>query len=541
MATSFPLPALPLEWSQAESWLEQFGFYSVGANIPNNRKKATFLANCGVDAYNLIRSLILPISLTEVRVVFDEPNAENNEISIVQTLSNHLRPRRILHYERYKFFNCFQKQRKIQEFVADLRTKSSTSDFADLKDALLLTQFIIGLNDSKLREKFLSKIELTFEQAIQEALLFEESSCAASSISNSNELSNSICSLARSSTEIRSSEKTKDYICNSCGLKHSRLTCKFKDAKCYRCGKLGHISKVCQSSSQSHRGFKVQKSTEELNSLEIHALSGKHSFQREFFINGHKEIFLIDTGSPVSIIPENVSKTVCHQIHDSNHHLNLRCYSGNKVHVIATSEVDISEENTGKSAHGEILIVKEGKCILGCDFIERLDLISLNAMNCFGANTVANFHLKGDLSVLHGRVFPPRSLSHAMKLKVEEDIRDKLRRGILVPCEKPLVSAPIVPVIKSSGAVRVCGDYSMTANKIIDCGSYHIPSFDEIVHQIGHARVYSRIDLKEAYLQIPLSEQAQRYTTISTHLGYFSFTRLPFGISVSPSVSRIHG
>ena len=36
--------------------------------------------------------------------------------------------------------------------------------------------------------------------------------------------------------------------------------------------------------------------------------------------------------------------------------------------------------------------------------------------------------------------------------------------------------------------------------------------------------------------QIPLSDEAQQYTTVSTHLGHFSFTRLPFGISASARV-----
>jgi len=171
---------------------------------------------------------------------------------------------------------------------------------------------------------------------------------------------------------------------------------------------------------------------------------------------------------------------------------------------------------------------------LGCDFISAFNLVSLNAIT--GTNSVAEFHLKGDESNLHGKIFPPRSLSHNMRLKVEEDIRQKLRSGVLVPCKNPIVAAPIVPVVKSSGAVRVCGDYALTTNKIIDCGSYHIPSFDEIIQDIGFAKFYSRIDLKEAYLQVPLSAEAQRYTTISTHLGHFSYTRLPFGISASPRV-----
>ena len=176
--------------------------------------------------------------------------------------------------------------------------------------------------------------------------------------------------------------------------------------------------------------------------------------------------------------------------------------------------------------------MQQGKCILGRDYIDMLKVISVNQL--VAANVLAQFHLEGNESTLHGKTFPPRSLAHGMKLKVEEDIKRKLQDGILVPCEYPIVSAPIV--IRSSGMVWVCSDYTLTANKIIDAGSYHIPTFNEIIEDIGKVKFYSKIDLKEAYLQVPLSAEVQKYTTISTHVGHFSFTRLLFGISASPHV-----
>ena len=178
--------------------------------------------------------------------------------------------------------------------------------------------------------------------------------------------------------------------------------------------------------------------------------------------------------------------------------------------------------------------MQQGKCILGRDFIDMLKVISVNQLAA--ANVLAQFHLKGNESTLHGKIFSPHSLAHGMKLKVEEDIKRKLQDGILVPCKNPIVSAPIVPVIKSSGMVQVCGDYTLTANKIIYARSYHIPTFNEIIEDIGKVKFYSKIDLKEAYLQVPLSAEVQKYTTISTHMGNFSFTRLLFGILASPRV-----
>ena len=104
MATRFPLPNLPLEWSKTESWLEQFNFYIISANINTDKKKATFLANCGPEAFDLVRGLLLPDKLTDNNVTFDLPVEGQNQVFILQRLTEHLKPKRILQYERYKFF-----------------------------------------------------------------------------------------------------------------------------------------------------------------------------------------------------------------------------------------------------------------------------------------------------------------------------------------------------------------------------------------------------------------------------------------------------
>ena len=62
IATSFPLPTMPLEWHKTENWLERYEFYIQSAKLTDT-KKATFLANCGQDAYELIKGLLLPRKL----------------------------------------------------------------------------------------------------------------------------------------------------------------------------------------------------------------------------------------------------------------------------------------------------------------------------------------------------------------------------------------------------------------------------------------------------------------------------------------------
>ena len=241
----FPLSKLPTEWSKAESWLEQFSFYVISASIDDDKKKAVFLANCGTEAFDLVKNLIQPEKLSNSKVIFDVPPVGEDKISILECLTNHLKPKKILHYERFKFFSAIQKQRSVHQFVAELRMLSSTCEFDDLKDQLLLTQFIIGVDSKKLQERFLTKVGLTFETAIQEALLMEESTNAASAINIGGSSSTEICAMKSfKSANIKTRSNTMGP-CKSCGELHSRQICKFRNVKCYKCQRFGHVARVC--------------------------------------------------------------------------------------------------------------------------------------------------------------------------------------------------------------------------------------------------------------------------------------------------------
>ena len=49
-------------------------------------------------------------------------------------------------------------------------------------------------------------------------------------------------------------------------------------------------------------------------------------------------------------------------------------------------------------------------------------------------------------------------------------------------------------------------------------------------------KIFSKIDLSNAYLQVPFHEDSTKFTTINTHQGLYQYTRLPFGVSSSPGI-----
>ncbi len=57
-----------------------------------------------------------------------------------------------------------------------------------------------------------------------------------------------------------------------------------------------------------------------------------------------------------------------------------------------------------------------------------------------------------------------------------------------------------------------------------------------MLHKLNGAYVFSKIDLQNAFSQIPLDDNSKALTTITTPFGLFAYNFLPFGLSVSLSI-----
>ena len=123
-----------------------------------------------------------------------------------------------------------------------------------------------------------------------------------------------------------------------------------------------------------------------------------------------------------------------------------------------------------------------------------------------------------------------------MREKVDAELDRLQKEGIISPIQNSPWAAPIVPVLKPDQSVRICGDYRLTANKVIRLDTYPIPRFDDLMVKIGGGSVYSKLDMSQAYSQLCLEEDSKQYTVINTQKGLFKYNRLSFGISAAPGI-----
>ena len=148
--------------------------------------------------------------------------------------------------------------------------------------------------------------------------------------------------------------------------------------------------------------------------------------------------------------------------------------------------------------------------------------------------------VKGHLQVnsdAEPRFCKARNVPYALRDKVEEELSRLERDGIIEPVEFSDWAAPIVPVLEGNGQnVRICGDFKLTVNKASMLDTYPLPRIDDLYASLAGGQSFTKIDLKNAYLQIELEEEFKKYVTINTSRGLFQYNRLPFGVSSSPAI-----
>ena len=65
---------------------------------------------------------------------------------------------------------------------------------------------------------------------------------------------------------------------------------------------------------------------------------------------------------------------------------------------------------------------------------------------------------------------------------------------------------------------------------------YPIPKIEDIFARLEGGKVFTKLDSSQAYQQLNLDAESQKYLVINTHKGLFRYTRSPFAISSVPRI-----
>jgi hypothetical protein len=140
-------------------------------------------------------------------------------------------------------------------------------------------------------------------------------------------------------------------------------------------------------------------------------------------------------------------------------------------------------------------------------------------------------------SIYTGDAVPVRGKPYRMGPHQQSIVRDQLDtmldHGVIEPSNSPWAS-PIVLVRKKSGDFRFCVDYRHL-NALTVKDKYPLPRIDETLESLRGATIFSTIDLRSGYWQVPVTEADKPKTAFTTKFGLFQFNVLPFGLCNAPS------
>jgi len=252
----------------------------------------------------------------------------------------------------------------------------------------------------------------------------------------------------------------------------------------------------------------------------------------------------VDTGATLSIMSEETYNRLWDRharpplIPSS---AQLSTYTGEKISVLGAINVDVYYQHLQHKL--QLLIVPgTGPSLLGRDWLQhiRLDWTRINQLRtnpdqCID-QVLAKYptvfqedlgDIKGATATLHvdssqqPRFYKARPVPYSLRTKVEAELTRLQDKGVISPVQFSDWAAPIVPVVKQDGNIRICGDYKLTINAVSKTDPYPLPRIEDIFASLSGGKSFTKLDLAHAYQQIPLADDSKQYTTVNTHKGLF--------------------
>ena len=558
--------------SSSEEWDEYakrlVHYFVANEIVAEEKHRAILLTAVGSGTYRLLKTLASLKKLEEFK--FSE---------LVELAGTHFNPRPSPIVKRFEFNSRRQREGElISVFVAKLRKIAEHCDFGNVLNDMLRDRLVCGTSAKAIQRPLLAEPALTFEKALETALAAEaaekDSKCLTGA-ANTPDPAHSVNKLVpprRSYDSGSGGSKpqdcppdTKSECCYRCGGNHSAATCHCKDFICHYCKKKGHLAKVCRKkkSKPAQANCVTEKSTPEDGKLSEYAAMFQVSSHRNkpyrttVHVNGCPVVMEIDTGASVSVVGEGTFESIKDgkstvELQETS--TRLQTYTKELIPVLGSALVPV--EHNGQSLTLPLIVsAGNGTPLLGRDWLAALQLdwksifsmeSSLSLQEVLEKHSAVFKEGLGELRDMKAKIyidkserprfFPARQVPFVIREKVEEELERLQCVGVIRPVQFADWAAPIVPVQKSDGRIRICGDYKITVNRAARLEKYPIPRIEELFASLAGGKAFTKLDLSHAYLQVPLDDESCHYVTINTHKGLFEYRRLPFGVASAPSI-----
>ncbi|GBN22530.1 Transposon Tf2-6 polyprotein, partial [Araneus ventricosus] len=353
---------------------------------------------------------------------------------------------------------------------------------------------------------------------------------------------------------------------------------RIKQLTCSYCKGPGHYAVDCTKRRKDSKNNKSSSSPVQICSR----ISKERIKTRKITIGNKTFEALIDTGSSVTLIREDVSKGIIEQ---SNLSRDIVVLSGLGKYEVKTKgsfqrEIELDGEKYSVTWHVVPTPYLEFQAVIGSDILEQAfvgfdrkgvyfrkheDKVWFMHTQVYEARIedeievkhVTNPRIRKELSELINNYIPKktettnvsmriilkddvpvyqpaRRLSFPENQAVNKQIDEWLDQGIVRQSSSEYAS-PIVLVKKKDGTARLCVDYRKLNRKLVK-DRFPLPLIEDVLDKLQDAKVYSTLDLKNGFFHVEVNEDCKHFTSFVVPDGQFEFNKVPFGLSTSPSV-----
>ena len=573
--------------SGTELWTDYWARFKtfVEANsVPEEKKAYVFLTNQSSVTYKLLTNLASQ----------QTPSKDVNELrmaEIAEYMMEQFHPKRFIVRERFKFWSNINRKpgETIQELVSRIRQDAVTCDFPSIQDPLdeaMRTRFICSVsNEAVLKALFKVKDDqLTFVKAIEVAIETEDAAKVAKETVHGQSSTYEI-NRVQSKRKARSSPakfQSSTGECIRCGRRgHSPKDCRFKNSTCNYCDKIGHLEFACLKKKRDSKNLKhEQKKAGKAPQLPVNSIKVPE-LQLPIKLDGKLTIdFEIDTGAGESFIGKNTwHKIGKPKLEEPTQH--FESASQHKLPILGSITLQTETAAHSKKSDNQKLLkfnVSELPTLnlLGRNAIMQLGISVDTLLEDKSANLrchaifedlkpdhelqkacsqlceefpnlfknelgkLKDFELEVKFKTDAKPVFcKPRAVPFALQEDLTQTFEAGIKRGVWQRTQFNEYGTPVVPIRKPASqgkkaALRVCGDYSVTVNSQLETHRHPIPTPEKLMQKLSGGYGFTKIDLADAYNQIPLGPETQKRLALSTNQGVLLQKRLPFGICSAP-------
>ena len=506
----------------------------------------------------------------------------------VTALSTHFGLMRNVMMERYRFRQRGQRPGEtVLQYVASLKELASTCNFGELHEEMIRDQLIEKTCTPRIRERLLMEPDtLTLDRTVTLAGQIEAAIREARTFSGlTSPTSSQLRQLTREGTSVPADvqgvhyhedhrrhtqqgthkkasrptypgAKRPDYqqsSCSNCGSQGHKAWsngCPAKNQTCHECGRRGHFAHKCRSSGQVRH---VAQGDDHDTDVTIYSITENRSdtFKNcQVKIDGKTVNLLMDLGAKVSIVSELLHKELF-----AKHPLTTatkRLYAYNKDPIPVLGMVHLPNVQYG----GHMLesfpfyVTKQGTSLMGIDLFNALGfhvthkgalvhtVDTLNTGTNQEATRFPTVEKYAHCPNIDQSVSPVSQKLRRLPLSVRPEVSAELKRleeaGIIEKIDSSPWISNLVVARQKNNEIRLCVDLR-AVNKAVIPDKYPLPTLEELTSEFHGSTVFSKLDLRRSYLQVPLTKDARHLSAFITHDGVFQYTWMCYGLASAPS------